>query len=96
MPFLIRETKRLPAKPAGWTATEKSPEGPWRGTDNVAFSGVRQGAVVRPGRYRFTSVPATTQALIVQLERRPSERFDNKIAGTLHVYHVSLRMIGRD
>jgi hypothetical protein len=112
------------------------------GTDNVAFSGVRQGAVVRPGRYRFIaeieaaglttdqnpffhifdptnpgtvhvesqpfrgtvprsritlelSVPASTRALMVQLERRPSERFDNKIEGTLHVYQVSFRMIER-
>jgi hypothetical protein len=109
------------------------------GKENLAFSGVRQSAVVRPGHYRFTadmetadittdqgpffhifdpanpagvhvesrlftgtmprsrisldlSVPASTQALIVQLERRPSGRlYDNKIEGNLHVYDVSLR-----
>jgi hypothetical protein len=109
------------------------------GKENLAFSGVRQAVVVRPGRYRFTAeletadittdegpffhifdpanpggvhvesrlftgtmarsrisldlaVPASTQALMVQLERRPSRRlYDNKIEGTLHVYRVSLR-----
>ena len=35
-------------------------------------------------------VPAGTQALQVQLERHPSQRFDNKIAGTLHIYQTSL------
>ena len=35
-------------------------------------------------------VPAGTQALQVRLERRPSQRFDNKIAGSLHIYRVSL------
>jgi len=35
-------------------------------------------------------VPAGTEALTIQLERRESERFDNKIQGTLHVYEVSL------
>jgi tetratricopeptide (TPR) repeat protein len=35
-------------------------------------------------------VPAGTQALQVQLERHPSQRFDNKIAGKLHIYQISL------
>ena len=35
-------------------------------------------------------VPAGTQALQVQLERHPSRRFDNNIAGTLHIYQISL------
>ena len=35
-------------------------------------------------------VPPGTQALQIQLERRPSQKFDNKISGTLHVYQVSL------
>lgn len=35
-------------------------------------------------------VSAGTEALTVQLERQESERFDNKIQGTLHVYEVSL------
>jgi hypothetical protein len=37
----------------------------------------------------FTVAP-DTQVLIIQLERRASERFDNKIQGTLHVHGVSL------
>jgi hypothetical protein len=35
-------------------------------------------------------VPPGTEALEVQIERHPSLRFDNKIAGVLHVYQVSL------
>ena len=42
----------------------------------------------------FTVKP-DTQALVIQLERRESERFDNKIQGTLHVYEVSLVPLGR-
>jgi hypothetical protein len=106
------------------------------GTENVAFSGVRQFTVVPAGRYRFSAEvssenlttdqgpffrifdPANpgrlqaasapilgtmgkhwitveltvsgTQALAIQLDRRPSERFDNRISGTLHIDHVSL------
>jgi hypothetical protein len=37
----------------------------------------------------FTVTP-DTQALTIQLERRESDRFDNKIQGTFHVYEVSL------
>jgi hypothetical protein len=37
----------------------------------------------------FTVTP-DMQVLNIQLERRESERFDNKIQGTLHVYEVSL------
>jgi hypothetical protein len=36
------------------------------------------------------TVPPGTEALAVQLLRSKSERFDNKISGTLHVYSVSL------
>ena len=106
------------------------------GTENVAFSGVRQFTVVPPGRYRLSAEvssenlttdqgpffrifdPANpdrlhaesapilgtvrkswitmeltvsgTGALAIQLERRPSERFDNRISGTLHIHQVSL------
>jgi hypothetical protein len=107
------------------------------GTENVAFSGVRQFTVVPPGRYRFSAevssdnlttdqgpffrifdpanparlnaesapilgtagrswitveftVASQTKALAVQLERRPSQRFDNRISGTLHIHQVSL------
>jgi hypothetical protein len=107
------------------------------GTENVAFSGVRQFTVVPPGRYRFSAevssdnlstdqgpffrifdpanparlnaesapilgtvarswmsveftVTAGTEALALQLERRPSQRFDNRISGTLHIHQVSL------
>jgi hypothetical protein len=35
-------------------------------------------------------VPPGSRLVAVQLERRPSEKFDNKIAGTLHLYRVSL------
>jgi hypothetical protein len=35
-------------------------------------------------------VAPSTQALQIQIERRPSQKFDNKIGGTLHVYQVSL------
>lgn len=35
-------------------------------------------------------VPPGSRLLAVQLERRPSEKFENKIAGTLHLYRVSL------
>ena len=107
------------------------------GTENVAFSGVRQFTVVPPGRYRFSAevssdnlttdqgpffrifdpanpgrlnvetgavvgtvmrtwigveftVTRGTEALAVQLERRPSQRFDNRIGGTLYIHQVSL------
>jgi hypothetical protein len=36
------------------------------------------------------NVPTGTHALDIQLRRRPSLRFDNKIAGTLRIYEVSL------
>jgi hypothetical protein len=42
----------------------------------------------------FTVTP-DTQTLVIQLERRQSERFDNKIQGTLHVYQVSLVPVDR-
>ena len=38
---------------------------------------------------QFT-VPAGAEALAVQLERHPSHRFENRIAGTVHIYQVSL------
>ena len=107
------------------------------GTENVAFSQVRQFTVAAPGRYRFTAevgsenlttdqrpffrifdpadqgrlsvetgaveetvaktriavdftVTSKAEPLAVELDRRPSERFDNRISGTLHVYQVSL------
>lgn len=110
------------------------------GTENVAFSGVRQFTVVPPGRYRLSAevssdnlstdqgpffrifdpanparlnaesapilgtvartwtgveftVTAGTEALAIQLERRPSQRFDNRIAGTVHIYQVSLALV---
>ena len=36
------------------------------------------------------TVPAATHALQIQLTRRSSSRFDNKITGTLHIYQTSL------
>jgi hypothetical protein len=38
-------------------------------------------------------VTAATHALYVRLARRPSAKFDNKIAGTLQIYQVSLAAI---
>jgi len=35
-------------------------------------------------------VPRGTEALTIQLERAQSDRFDNKIKGTLHIYEVSM------
>jgi hypothetical protein len=49
-----------------------------------------KGTVVRSWITVNMSVPAGTQALQVQIERRPSQKFDNKIGGALHVYQVSL------
>jgi len=39
------------------------------------------------------TVPPGCRVLRVQLERTPSEKFDNKIAGVLHLYRVSLREV---
>jgi hypothetical protein len=39
-------------------------------------------------------VPRGTEALVVQIERRATQRFDRNIAGTLHVYRVSLVALG--
>ena len=36
------------------------------------------------------AVTRATEALAIQLERRPSQNFDNRISGTLHVYQVWL------
>jgi hypothetical protein len=111
------------------------------GTENLEFYHIRQTAVVKPGRYRFSAevqadqlttdqgllfhifdpthmekfqletpavvgtvarswitvdflVPQSTQAIMVQLERHKSERLDNKINGTVHIYQVSLLPVG--
>jgi hypothetical protein len=39
------------------------------------------------------SVPAGAKVIQVKLIRQPSLKFDSKIAGTLHIYHVSLSRI---
>jgi hypothetical protein len=49
-----------------------------------------KGTVARSWIMLDVPVPAGTQALEIQMERRPSQKFDNKIGGTLHVYQVSL------
>jgi hypothetical protein len=36
------------------------------------------------------TVTGAAEPVAVELNRRPSERFDNRISGTLHVYQVSL------
>jgi len=52
-----------------------------------------KGTVARSWISLDASVPPGTQALEIQIERRQSQKFDNKIAGTLHVYQVSLLQI---
>lgn len=42
------------------------------------------------------NVPEGTEALDIQLRRKPSLRFDNKIAGILRVYEVSLLPVSAD
>jgi hypothetical protein len=53
-------------------------------------SSLVRGTVARSWITLDVSVPSGTQALAVQIERRRSQKFDNKINGTLHVYQVSL------
>jgi hypothetical protein len=48
------------------------------------------GSVARSWVTADFAVPPGTEAIEVRIERRPSLRFDNKIAGVLHVYQVSL------
>ena len=42
------------------------------------------------------NVPEGTEALDIQLRRKPSLRFDNKIAGILRIYEVSLQAVPAD
>jgi len=51
------------------------------------------GTVPRSSIHVDFTVPEGTLALAVQLERRQSELFDNRIAGRLHVYQVSLEAL---
>lgn len=53
-----------------------------------------KGTVARSWITLDVPVAPGTQALQIQIERRPSQKFDNKIAGTLHVYRVSLLPVG--
>jgi len=48
------------------------------------------GTVVRTWMGVEFTVRRGTEALAVGLERRPSQNFDNRIAGTLHIHQVSL------
>ena len=41
------------------------------------------------------AVGAATRAIVVQVERRVCDKFDNKIAGSLHVHSLSLERSGR-
>jgi hypothetical protein len=59
------------------------------GRVNVESSPIK-GTVARSWITLEVPVPRGTQALQIQIERRPSQKFDNKIGGTLHVYQVSL------
>ena len=49
-----------------------------------------RGTVARSWMTMLIRVLPATEVLQVQVERRPSQKFDNKISGTLHVYRVSL------
>ncbi len=53
-------------------------------------TGAIEGTVARSWMSVDFQVTAAAEALAVQLERRPSERFDNRISGTLHIHQVSL------
>jgi hypothetical protein len=50
-----------------------------------------RGNIARSAVNLDVPVPPGTHALAVQIDRIPSQKFDNKIAGTLHVYGVSLK-----
>ena len=72
-------------------------QGPFFGIFDVADSGrvdVRtaqiKGVTERSSIGCDFIVPHGTDALTIELERSASDRFDNKIKGTLHVYQVSL------
>ena len=54
-----------------------------------------RGTMARSKTTLYFTVKPDTQALIIQLERRQSKRFDNKIQGALHVYEVSLVPVDR-
>ncbi|QOY85111.1 tetratricopeptide repeat protein [Paludibaculum fermentans] len=56
----------------------------------VATEQVRGTSARRTVEVRFV-IPPETRAVVTQLERNVSDRLDNKIAGTLKVYEVSLR-----
>jgi hypothetical protein len=53
-----------------------------------------KGTIARSWITLDVPVAPGTHALQIQIERRPSQKFDNKIAGTLHVYRVSLLPLG--
>ncbi len=56
---------------------------------NVATAEIK-GNVSRSWITVDVPVPPGIHALAIQIDRNPSQKFDNKISGTLHVYEVSL------
>jgi hypothetical protein len=56
---------------------------------NVATEQIR-GNVGRTWITLDVPVPPGVHGLAIQIDRIPSQKFDNKISGTLHVYQVSL------
>jgi hypothetical protein len=63
------------------------------GKENVTSLGVRQLTTAEPGRYRFSAEVKADELTTDEgpfFLRRASLRFDNAIAGTLHIYQVSL------
>jgi tetratricopeptide (TPR) repeat protein len=59
---------------------------------NVATEQIK-GSVPRSSISVDVPVPPGIHALGIQIDRNPSQKFDNKIAGTLHVYQVSLEPV---
>jgi hypothetical protein len=49
-----------------------------------------KGDVERSWIHLNFQVPTGSDAMEIQIERQPSQKFDNKLAGTLHVYQVSV------
>lgn len=52
-----------------------------------------RGNVARSSISLDVPIPPGIHALAIQIDRIPSQKFDNKIAGTLHVYEVSLEPV---
>ena len=54
-----------------------------------------EGTMARTAVAAYVPVTAETRVLQVQLRRRPSLRFDNKVAGVLHIHRVELAPVAQ-